>query len=179
MDRSERSETIVHELSALFAAEVRPAGPALLVADLWYRVYVPACEGGLGQTTRRVVVLGDGAEWIWNRAAHFVGGPRVEVVESVDIYHAYEHRWAVGRALGHARGGQRLGRTALATPSMSRARPPCWPSSTRSSRPMPRPRWCRRRAPTLRTTQRAWIIRALSRSSCRLARARWRVCARA
>lgn len=67
--------------------------------DFWYRVYVTACQGGLSQQTRRVVVLGDGAEWIWNRASHFVGGPGVEVVEIVDIYHAYEHLWAVGRAL--------------------------------------------------------------------------------
>src|SRR2546423_9240758 len=43
--------------------------------DFWYRVYVTACQGGLSQQTRRVVVLGDGAEWIWKRAAHFVGGP--------------------------------------------------------------------------------------------------------
>src|ERR687886_639228 len=67
--------------------------------DFWYRVYVTACQGGLSQQTRRVVVLGDGAEWIWNRAAHFVGGPGVELVQIVDLYHAYEHLWAVGRAL--------------------------------------------------------------------------------
>jgi hypothetical protein len=67
--------------------------------DFWYRVYVTACRGGMSQQTRRVIVLGDGAEWIWTRAAHFVGAPGVEVVEIVDIYHAYEHLWAVGRAL--------------------------------------------------------------------------------
>jgi hypothetical protein len=53
----------------------------------------------LGQTTRRVVVLGDGAEWIWKRAAQFMGGPCVEVIEIVDINHAYDHLWAVGRAV--------------------------------------------------------------------------------
>ena len=58
-----------------------------------------ACRTGLSQQTRRVVVLGDGAEWIWKRAAHFVGGPGITVVEIVDIYHAYDHLWAVGRAL--------------------------------------------------------------------------------
>src|SRR2546421_273225 len=46
-----------------------------------------------------VVVPVDGAEWIWKRAAHFVGGPGITVVEIVDIYHAYDHLWAVGRAL--------------------------------------------------------------------------------
>jgi hypothetical protein len=48
---------------------------------------------------RQVVVLGDGVEWIWKRAAHFVGGPGVEVVEIVDVYYAYDHLWAVGRVL--------------------------------------------------------------------------------
>jgi hypothetical protein len=45
------------------------------------------------------VVLGDGAEWIWKRAAPFLGGRGRSVVEIVDIYHAYEHLWAVGHAL--------------------------------------------------------------------------------
>jgi hypothetical protein len=80
-------------------------GPSVCCAGLeaaeafWYRVYVQACRGGLGQTTRHVVVLGDGAEWIWKRAAQFMGGPCVEVIEIVDINHAYDHLWAVGRAV--------------------------------------------------------------------------------
>jgi hypothetical protein len=80
-------------------------GPSICCAglesaeDFWYRAYVTACRGGLSQQTRRVVVLGDGAEWIWTRAAHFVGGPGTMVLEIVDLYHAYEHLWAVGRAL--------------------------------------------------------------------------------
>jgi hypothetical protein len=80
-------------------------GPSVCCAGLeaaeefWYRVYVQACRGGLGQTTRRVVVLGDGAEWIWKRAAQFVGRPGVEVLEIVDIHHAYDHLWTVGRAV--------------------------------------------------------------------------------
>jgi hypothetical protein len=80
-------------------------GPSVCCAGLesaeefWYRVYVMACRTGLSPQTRRVIVLGDGAEWIWCRAAHFVGGPGVEVIEIVDIYHAYEHLWAVGRAV--------------------------------------------------------------------------------
>ena len=44
---------------------------------------------------REVVVLGDGAPWIWHLAAdHF--GQRVEIV---DFYHACEHLWAVAKAL--------------------------------------------------------------------------------
>lgn len=44
---------------------------------------------------RRVVILGDGARWIWELAAeHF--GDRIEIV---DYYHASQHLWEVARAL--------------------------------------------------------------------------------
>jgi hypothetical protein len=44
---------------------------------------------------RRVVIMGDGAPWIWNLAAeHFPGA-----LEIVDFYHAAEHLWATGEAL--------------------------------------------------------------------------------
>jgi len=66
----------------------------------WWRVYVEALRRGLGTpAVRSVVVLGDGAHWIWDRARAFVGLPGVEVVEIVDIYHAYGYLWAVGNAL--------------------------------------------------------------------------------
>ncbi len=66
----------------------------------WWRVYVEALRRGLGTpAVRTVVVLGDGAHWIWDRARAFVGLPGVEVVEIVDLYHAYGYLWAVGNAL--------------------------------------------------------------------------------
>jgi len=66
----------------------------------WWRVYVEALRRGLGTpAVRSVVVLGDGAHWIWDRARAFLGLPGVEVVEIVDIYHAYGYLWAVGNAL--------------------------------------------------------------------------------
>jgi len=80
-------------------------GPSVCCAGLetaelfWYRVAAVAGGGGLGRTTRTVVVLADRADWIWTRAAPFVGGPGREVVEIVDIYHAYEHLWMVGNAV--------------------------------------------------------------------------------
>ena len=68
--------------------------------DFWYRAYVEACRRGLGTpAVHTVVVLGDGAEWIWHRATAFLGGDGVEVVEIVDIYHVYEYLWSVGYAL--------------------------------------------------------------------------------
>jgi hypothetical protein len=46
-------------------------------------------------TLRRIVVLGDGARWIWTAAdAQF--GERIEIV---DWYHASEHVWAIARAV--------------------------------------------------------------------------------
>ena len=44
---------------------------------------------------RKKVVIGDGAEWIWNLVAeHFPGA-----MEIVDLYHARQHLWAVARQL--------------------------------------------------------------------------------
>lgn len=66
----------------------------------WYRTYALATAQGLGgRRVRRVVALGDGAEWIWNRAAAFFGLPGVEVVEIVDIWHARQHVWKVANAV--------------------------------------------------------------------------------
>ncbi len=80
-------------------------GPSVCCAGLetaalfWYRVTAVAGDGGLGRATRTVVARGDGADWIWRHAAQFVGAPSREVVEIVDIYHAYEHLWTVGNAV--------------------------------------------------------------------------------
>jgi hypothetical protein len=93
-----------------FDAETRRVhlawGPASYCAgseeaeSFWWRVYAEACRRGLGTpAVGTVVLLGDGAEWIWQRAAHFLGGRGVEVIEIVDIYHAYEYLWEVGNAV--------------------------------------------------------------------------------
>jgi hypothetical protein len=50
------------------------------------------------QQAQRVVVLGDGAAWIWNHIAAQVPDS-VEKVEIVDFYHANEHLWEVGKAV--------------------------------------------------------------------------------
>jgi len=44
---------------------------------------------------RRVVVMGDGAPWIWNLAEEQFPGS----VGIVDFYHAVEHLWTIGEAL--------------------------------------------------------------------------------
>jgi hypothetical protein len=69
-------------------------------ALFWYRVYVAACQRGLGTPgLALVVVLGDGADWIWRYAWQFLGRRGVEVVEIVDIFHAWEHLWTVANAV--------------------------------------------------------------------------------
>jgi hypothetical protein len=68
--------------------------------EFWYRAYVEASRRGLGTpAVRTVVVLGDAAEWIWRAARAFLALPSVEVVEIIDLYHAYEYLWAVGQAV--------------------------------------------------------------------------------
>jgi hypothetical protein len=57
-------------------------------------LYQLAVDGGLEQA-KQVVVLGDGAPWIWNLAAeHFP-----EAMQIVDLYHAKEHVWDVAHAV--------------------------------------------------------------------------------
>jgi len=57
-------------------------------------LYQLALHGGLEQA-QQVVVIGDGAPWIWNLAAeHFP-----EAVQIVDLYHAKAHVWEVAHAV--------------------------------------------------------------------------------
>jgi hypothetical protein len=66
----------------------------------WYRLSAHACRQGLGSAALAViVVLGDGADWIWHDAARFLSGGTAEIVEIVDIYHAWEHLGTVATAL--------------------------------------------------------------------------------
>ena len=51
-------------------------------------------RGGMG-VLRDVLVLGDGARWIWTLAAEHFGERR----ELVDFYHASEHLWKIARLL--------------------------------------------------------------------------------
>ncbi len=58
------------------------------------RVYVEALRRGL-RGAQEVVVLGDGAPWIWELAAmHFPNATHI-----VDWYHMSEHLWAVAEAV--------------------------------------------------------------------------------
>ncbi len=58
------------------------------------RVYREAWKRGWSRAQKKVV-MGDGAEWIWNLAAeHFPGA-----IQIVDLYHARQHLWELARRL--------------------------------------------------------------------------------
>jgi len=58
------------------------------------RIYDEAWRRGLHRA-ERVVVLGDGAAWIWHLSHIYFPG----AIEIVDIYHARQHLWELGREL--------------------------------------------------------------------------------
>lgn len=58
------------------------------------RIYLEAWRRGWHHAAKKVVI-GDGAEWIWNNAdQHFPGA-----VQIVDLFHARQHLWDVARLL--------------------------------------------------------------------------------
>jgi hypothetical protein len=58
------------------------------------RIYLEAWNRGWSRAEKKVVI-GDGAEWIWNLAdQHFPGA-----IQIVDLYHARQHLWEVARKL--------------------------------------------------------------------------------
>jgi hypothetical protein len=62
--------------------------------DFGPRLYLEAWRRGWSRAEKKVV-MGDGAEWIWNLAEqHFPGA-----VQIVDLYHARQHLWEIARKL--------------------------------------------------------------------------------
>jgi hypothetical protein len=58
------------------------------------RIYLEAWKRGWSRAKKKVVI-GDGAEWIWNLVAeHFP-----DAMQIVDLYHARQHLWEVARQL--------------------------------------------------------------------------------
>jgi len=58
------------------------------------RIYLEAWNRGWSRAAKRVV-MGDGAEWIWNLAEPYFPG----AVQIVDLYHARQHLWELARKL--------------------------------------------------------------------------------
>jgi hypothetical protein len=62
--------------------------------DFGKRIYLEAWNRGWSRAAKKVV-MGDGAEWIWNLAEPYFPG----AVQIVDLYHARQHLWGVARRL--------------------------------------------------------------------------------
>jgi len=58
------------------------------------RIYREACNRGWSRAEKKVVI-GDGAEWIWNLAEPYFPG----AIQIVDLYHARQHLWELARKL--------------------------------------------------------------------------------
>lgn len=58
------------------------------------RIYLEAWKRGWSRAEKKVV-MGDGAEWIWNLADQYFPG----ATQIVDLFHAREHLWALARKL--------------------------------------------------------------------------------
>jgi hypothetical protein len=74
--------------STTYVAAIEPA------QEFGLRLYVEACKRDWSRAEKKVVI-GDGAEWIWNIAdQHFPGA-----IQIVDLYHARQHLWELARKL--------------------------------------------------------------------------------
>ena len=70
------------------------AGAIETAEEFGKRIYLEAWKCGWSRAQKKVV-MGDGAEWIWNLAEqHFPGA-----VQIVDLYHARQHLWELARRL--------------------------------------------------------------------------------
>jgi len=63
-------------------------------AEFGKRLYLEAWKRGWSRAQTKVV-MGDGAEWIWNLAEQYFPG----AVQIVDLYHARQHLWELARKL--------------------------------------------------------------------------------
>ena len=70
------------------------SAPLETAEEFGRRLYVEAWKRGWSGAQKKVV-MGDGADWIWNLAReHFPGA-----IQIVDLYHARQHLWDLARKL--------------------------------------------------------------------------------
>lgn len=70
------------------------AGAIETAAEFGQRLYAEAQSRGWSRALKKVI-MGDGAEWIWNLAdLHFP-----EAIQIVDLFHARQHLWDIARLL--------------------------------------------------------------------------------
>jgi hypothetical protein len=90
----------LHHPSYVAAREAAPAFARRLGTEAARRGALDVVQwhpwDGTPAELRAVVVLGDGAKWIWEHVATLFGSERTEIV---DWYHASEHLWTVAKEL--------------------------------------------------------------------------------
>ena len=69
-------------------------------ADFLARLYAHALRSGLEDPScRQIVLLADGAHWIWEQSATHLRVAGKTWVEILDFYHASQHIWTVAHAV--------------------------------------------------------------------------------
>lgn len=76
------------------AASTTYAGAIETAEEFGKRIYAEAWKRGWSRAEKKVV-LGDGAEWIWNLAHQYFPG----AIQIVDLYHARQRLWELARKL--------------------------------------------------------------------------------
>jgi hypothetical protein len=69
-------------------------GAIEIAAEFSRRIYTEAYQRGWSRAQKKVV-MGDGADWIWNISQEQFPG----AIEIVDLYHARQHLWELGSQL--------------------------------------------------------------------------------
>lgn len=69
-------------------------------ADFLARLYAHAVQAGLEDPTcRQIVLVADGAHWIWEQSVEHLRVAGKTWVEILDFYHASQHIWAVAKTV--------------------------------------------------------------------------------
>ncbi len=64
------------------------------------RLYTHAVQAGLEDPScHQIVVVADGAHWIWEQTAEHLRVPGKTWIEILDFYHASQHMWSVAKAV--------------------------------------------------------------------------------
>jgi hypothetical protein len=86
--RKQPDQQEVHAVAHSFVTDLADA------ASFGARVWAEAAQRGVLEA-REVVVVGDGAHWIWNLAEEYFPG----AVQILDWYHATEYLWSAAEAI--------------------------------------------------------------------------------
>ena len=167
----------LQQASYVAARETAPAFAPRLGAEAARRGALDVVKwhpwDGTPAELRPVVVLGDGAKWIWEHVATLFGDERTEIV---DWYHASEHIWTAAKAL-HGEDTPETkawANTALDHLWTGRSNP-CWSGSMPPSLELPlRPRLEARARLLQHQRGSACSTRPSASGTCRLALVPWK-----